>query len=185
MIQPDICAPPRELSNGALEDEIATLAAHIAAAEYRFLCLVAELDRRQVWAAHGLRSAALLVGVALWRRPAEQRGADAALRAVAAAPPLISPMVALELDFLREIGRVREPASTVLTALEAELGLITDHTSFDRVVSAAASLSWTRDPFDRLIAAQAQAAGARLLTRDRSILDHASWAFWPDVGRDA
>ena len=57
MIQPNICAP-RELSNGALEDEIATLAAHIAAAEYRFLCHVAELDRRQVWAAHGLRSAA-------------------------------------------------------------------------------------------------------------------------------
>jgi len=41
MIPPDNCAP-RELSNGALEDEIATLAAHIAAAEYRFLCLVGE-----------------------------------------------------------------------------------------------------------------------------------------------
>jgi len=65
MIQPNIYAP-RELSNGALEDEIATLTAHIAAAEYRFLCLVAELDRRQVWAAHGLRSAALLVGMTLW-----------------------------------------------------------------------------------------------------------------------
>jgi len=56
MIQPDICAP-RELSNGALEDEIATLAAHIAAAEYRFLCLVASL----------------LVGVAVWCWP--ERGA--------------------------------------------------------------------------------------------------------------
>ncbi len=47
-----------ELSNCALEDAIATLAAHIAVAEYRFLQLVAELDRRKVWAAHGLRSAA-------------------------------------------------------------------------------------------------------------------------------
>jgi len=72
MIQPNICAP-RELSNGLLEDEIATLAAHSAAAEYRFLCLVAELDRRQVWAAHGLKSAELLVGVALWCGP--ERGA--------------------------------------------------------------------------------------------------------------
>ena len=63
----------RELSNGALEDEIATRAAHIAAAEYRFLCLVAELDRRRVWAAHGLRSVALLVGMALWCGP--ERGA--------------------------------------------------------------------------------------------------------------
>jgi len=72
MIQPDICAPS-ELSNGALEDEIATLAAHIAAAEHRFLCLVAELDRRQVWAAHGLKSVALFVGVALWGWP--ERGA--------------------------------------------------------------------------------------------------------------
>ena len=49
---------------GALEDDIATLAAHIAAAEYRFLCLVAELDRRQDWAAHGLKSAALWLA---WR----------------------------------------------------------------------------------------------------------------------
>jgi len=69
MIQPNICAPC-ELSNGALKDEIATLAAHIAAAEYRFLCrflcLVAELDRRQVWAVHGLKSAALLARMALW-----------------------------------------------------------------------------------------------------------------------
>ena len=40
MLQPlehDLCA----LSNAALEDAIATLAAHIAAAEYRFLALVA------------------------------------------------------------------------------------------------------------------------------------------------
>jgi len=79
MIQPNICAP-RELSNGALEDEIATLAAHIAAAEYRFLCLVAELDQRQVWAAHGLRSAALLVGMALWCG-AQRRAREGASRA--------------------------------------------------------------------------------------------------------
>ena len=77
MIQPDICAP-RELSNGALEDEIATLAAHIAAAEYRFLCLVAELDRRQVWAAMAFAAPRTgSRGVVVW---GSTRGASASRR---------------------------------------------------------------------------------------------------------
>jgi hypothetical protein len=54
----DTATPPGDLSTRDLEDQIATLAAHISAAEYRFLCLVAELERRRAWAVHGVRSAA-------------------------------------------------------------------------------------------------------------------------------
>ena len=43
---------------------------------------------------------------------------------------------------------------------------------------AAMEFSWTRDPFDRLIAAQALVSGERLLTRDRLIRANCSWAFW-------
>ena len=42
----------------ALEEEITTLAAHLAAAEHRFLALIAEFDRRGGWKAGGHRNCA-------------------------------------------------------------------------------------------------------------------------------
>ena len=45
-------------TNEQLEDQITTLAGQINAANYRFLKLIAEFDRRQVWAGYGLRSCA-------------------------------------------------------------------------------------------------------------------------------
>jgi PIN domain nuclease of toxin-antitoxin system len=45
-------------------------------------------------------------------------------------------------------------------------------------VQAAAGLTWTRDPFDRLIAAHAIVADAPLLTADRTILDNLPQAIW-------
>jgi PIN domain nuclease of toxin-antitoxin system len=39
-------------------------------------------------------------------------------------------------------------------------------------------LSWTRDPFDRTITAQALVEGQRLLTRDWIIRENCSIAFW-------
>ena len=41
-----------------LEAPITELAAHIHAATYRLLTLIAELDRREIWADHGCRSCA-------------------------------------------------------------------------------------------------------------------------------
>ena len=45
-------------TNEQLEDQITTLAGQINAANYRFLKLIAEFDRRQAWAGYGLRSCA-------------------------------------------------------------------------------------------------------------------------------
>jgi PIN domain nuclease of toxin-antitoxin system len=39
-------------------------------------------------------------------------------------------------------------------------------------------LTWTRDPFDRMIAAQAVVADAPLLTADETILDNLPLATW-------
>ena len=39
-------------------------------------------------------------------------------------------------------------------------------------------IDWTRDPFDRLIVAQAIAADGFLLTKDRTILNHSVAALW-------
>jgi hypothetical protein len=45
-------------SNEQLENQITTLAGQINAANYRFLKLIAEFDRRQAWSGYGLRSCA-------------------------------------------------------------------------------------------------------------------------------
>jgi hypothetical protein len=49
---------PRTLPTERLEHEVTTLAAHLAAATYRWLLLVAELDQREAWKTWGCRSAA-------------------------------------------------------------------------------------------------------------------------------
>ena len=41
------------MDDDALAAAVSTLAAHIHAATYRLLVLIAELDRREVWAAQG------------------------------------------------------------------------------------------------------------------------------------
>lgn len=84
----------------------------------------------------------------------------------------VSPMVLLELDYLREIGRVRSGAREALATLRASIGLRVCGLSFENVALQAASESWTRDPFDRIIVAQARLAKAPLVTRDSDILAH-------------
>ena len=82
---------------------------------------------------------------------------------------LVSPAVLLELALLRETGRITAGAQEVLVALRGSIGLELADESFVEVATEAARLAWTRDPFDRLIAAQAKAGGAHLVTRDRTI----------------
>jgi PIN domain nuclease of toxin-antitoxin system len=90
----------------------------------------------------------------------------------------ISPAVVLELQHLFEIRRVAEPAQSVVTALESTLGLTVSTLSFQQVVANAVELTWTRDPFDRLIVAQAQAQGVSLVTADKVIRKHYARALW-------
>lgn len=47
-----------------------------------------------------------------------------------------------------------------------------------KVVVGALSQSWTRDPFDRFIAAQASIRNELLLTKDRTIRRNCSVACW-------
>jgi hypothetical protein len=49
---------------------------------------------------------------------------------------------------------------------------------FSRVVECARSLSWTRDPFDRLIVGQAIAHGKPLITKDAPIPANDPRAVW-------
>lgn len=78
-------------------------------------------------------------------------------------------MVRLELTYLHETGRLRHPAEAVLGELRRASGAAEDLTPFGDVVSEAQTMTWTRDPFDRVIAAQAVAARCLLATADRTI----------------
>lgn len=91
---------------------------------------------------------------------------------------LISPMVELELSYLHEIARINCPALNILDTLRRDIGLETCKQAFAAVVGAALALSWTRDPFDRLIVAQAAHRASPLLTADRNLREHYSAAIW-------
>ncbi len=91
---------------------------------------------------------------------------------------VMSPMVELELTYLHEIGRTTVPGSVVFADLQHRIGLRRSESSFAAVAAAAASLSWTRDPFDRIIAGDASASACQLLTKDQHMLDNFEMAVW-------
>lgn len=90
----------------------------------------------------------------------------------------VSPMVILELDYLKEIGRTNESGKTVVDDLAARIGLVISPTPFLQVIVRARELSWTRDPFDRIIIGHAIADECKLITGDSTIASHFSGAFW-------
>jgi len=91
---------------------------------------------------------------------------------------IISPAVLLELQFLKEIKRITADPMLVIQTLEESLGLKMCDLDFSKVVIAALSQSWTRDPFDRIIAAQASVRNELLLTKDCTIRRNCSVACW-------
>lgn len=101
-----------------------------------------------------------------------------AIRAIESGHCEISPMVRLELHYMFEIGRNTADARTVLDIVRAQFGIDEARTDFSLVVLAALPLTWTRDPFDRLIAAQAICDDAILITKDRNIRKHCPNARW-------
>lgn len=66
-------------------------------------------------------------------------------------------MVVLELEYPYEMERLKTPAAQILEYLESALDLGICLLPFHRLVMEALDMKWTRDPFDRLIVAQARA----------------------------
>ena len=91
---------------------------------------------------------------------------------------LISPIVRLELEYLYEIERIREPAHVIIADLADRIGLRVCEKDFNAIVSQAIKLTWTRDPFDRLIVANAALNDNILISKDQNILDHYPHARW-------
>ncbi len=91
---------------------------------------------------------------------------------------LISPAVLLELQLLYDIKRARTAALNVVERLSAEIGLAVCGLPFGTVVEHALGQAWTRDPFDRLIVANALARDAPLITKDERIRKHYRRSVW-------
>lgn len=91
---------------------------------------------------------------------------------------LISPMAGLELQYLFEIKKTTEPAATVLDELRRSIGLAMCDLPFPDVIRLSLAQTWTRDPFDRIIVAQAKLRGAPLLSKDRTLRSRYELAIW-------
>lgn len=91
---------------------------------------------------------------------------------------LVSPAAVLELEFLHEIGRLLPNASKVVAVLGEEIGLRICRLPFQTVVDYALKENWGRDPFDRLIVANAKANEAPLVSKDERIHRHYKRSLW-------
>lgn len=122
--------------------------------------------------------------VVFWLHANEATKLIGALPHLAGRKIVVSPIVLLELQFLYEIGRLTVSPSILVRDLGAQFGLAVSDHPFADVVAHAAGVSWTRDPFDRLIVAQALALKLPLCTADKKIRAHFAGAVWGKrVGR--
>lgn len=90
---------------------------------------------------------------------------------------LYSPISSLEIQYLYELDKILYPPSIILPRLEIDIDLRVSQLPFEIVVSYANQIQWTRDPFDRIIVAQAQASSAHLITADKIIQKNIRNAF--------
>ena len=93
---------------------------------------------------------------------------------------LISPAAVLELQYLYEINKVTIESGSIVEFLQTSIGLQICECSFHRVISDALPLNWTRDPFDRLITAQAITRNILLVTKDAVIRRNCKLAVWEE-----
>ena len=107
------------------------------------------------------------------------RLSQSALDAINENDLLISPAVLIELNFLLQIGRIIRNPLDLAKQLRTQLGVEVCNHSFADMAETALFESWTRDPFDRLIVANAKANGySPLITQDKKIRQHYPKAVW-------
>jgi len=117
--------------------------------------------------------------VVVWLYSGElDRFPDAACQFIEDNDLLISPMVLLELQYLRDIKRVTVEPMVIFDSLSESVGLQKCRCPFGQVIAESMRISWTRDPFDRIITATAAVHDAVVLTKDEKIRQEYSKAHW-------
>jgi len=82
----------------------------------------------------------------------------------------VSPISFLELEYLAEVGRIELRPDALVDAVGADPRFDVDDVPLLNLIRKALPLDWTRDPFDRLLAAHSTARRVPLCTVDRVIL---------------
>lgn len=90
----------------------------------------------------------------------------------------VSPIVQLELQYLLEINKIKVEPVKIIKTLEENIGLKICLKKFDVIIQESLKYQWTRDPFDRIITANAAVNGSILVTKDKTILKHYKQAVW-------
>lgn len=108
----------------------------------------------------------------------EERISRVARELIESSDLLVSPMVLLELEYLFETGRINARAGEVYDYLHDTIQLDVCSKSFAAVARKSVGMKWTRDPFDRLITAQAAVDDSPLLTKDDTIHTYYPEAVW-------
>jgi PIN domain nuclease of toxin-antitoxin system len=103
----------------------------------------------------------------VWLHRGHQRSRPLARQAGAL---YVSPATLLELQFLVEIGRIRLAAGATIADLATDDRWVVDNPASAAWFERALDLSWTRDPFDRLLVAHAAIRGWRLATGDGALI---------------
>jgi len=67
----------------------------------------------------------------------------------------ISAIVRLELQYLYEIERIKDEPDVIISDLSDQIGLKICNKNFNDIITITLAITWTRDPFDRIITANA------------------------------
>ncbi|MBI4412305.1 MAG: PIN domain-containing protein [Deltaproteobacteria bacterium] len=86
----------------------------------------------------------------------------------------VSPISLLEIRLLREIRRLSVDFTEILANLKQDERFCIDNASLDELCATAYDLSWTRDPFDRLLVAHSIVSDLPFGTEDVKIREHYS-----------
>lgn len=81
----------------------------------------------------------------------------------------VSPISFLEIQFLAEVGKLKVKQTEFIEAVGGDSRFIIDEVPLFSLMRQALAHSWTRDPFDRLLAAHSSARRLPLCTLDRRL----------------
>lgn len=81
----------------------------------------------------------------------------------------ISPISLLEMKFLQEVGKLDIDLSEIIKRLRQDERFVIDDIHLEDLCLAALDLSWTRDPFDRLLVAHSLVRALPFGTQDQLI----------------
>ncbi|MEO6401874.1 MAG: PIN domain-containing protein [Vicinamibacteria bacterium] len=125
------------------------------------------------------RPAAIDTHVAVWLYEGGiERFSAPAQETLESAQLILPGMAFLELEFLHEIGRIDKGAHAIFRDLHRRVGLAFSQATHAAVVEQSLTETWTRDPFDRVIVAEARLLELPLVTKDRNIRKRYERVVW-------